>query len=160
MAPYSVVKIAFEPTDETVSTKALAEKKVPQINLAINKTVTASSDDISVEGKDPKNHDIVWGSDKLTDGYRLQLTEIEVFDNSYEDISILDGVSCISDGSSIITDKEVSVLKAVYDKNGVLEAVNIENGTQFDIKNISAQTVVYVWINEMQRVTEPIKIKE
>ena len=52
------------------------------------------------------------------------------------------------------------MLKAVYDKNGVLEAVNIENGTQFDIKNISAQTVVYVWINEMQPVTEPIRIKE
>ena len=92
MPPYSVVELVFEVTDDSVSSPSLKKKDTPNINLAINKTVTSNStgkDGVVEKNSNTADFDFsaikekttetdseqylieVWNEASLTDGYRL-----------------------------------------------------------------------------------------
>lgn len=83
MASYSVMELILEPTDEAVHENMLQSKSDPDINIAINKAVTASSEDVSDPETNAKEQAILWGADKLTDGYRLSF---DIVDNGTTNI--------------------------------------------------------------------------
>lgn len=73
MTPYSVMEIILEPTEDALQEKVLLEKGEPKINVAANKAVTATSEDISNIDKNAKEPPILWSVDRLTDGQRLSI---------------------------------------------------------------------------------------
>lgn len=276
MTPYSVTEIIFEDTEEDAHSKTIAEKEKPQINLATQKNITASSEDTD-GGTNDKGQNLLWSADKLTDGYkltfdivdlgntnmgyrsqkfdtadnsvqiqtdlgeckkineiklyplndkinggsgmpadfsidvstdgkdwttvyfensfdnkgsynaknivfptvdakyvrlnttklskvsdgyRLQLAEIEVYNDDeiqINDIGISENIQCFTDGKNINISEDVVMYQAEYENN-TLKSVKSNTGRCFNIQDIPDGTVIYIWTNTMQPVTEPIQI--
>lgn len=94
---------------------------------------------------------------KTIDGYRMQLAEIEVFNNDVRDISILDDIICVTDGNTITAGTELTMYQALYNDDGTLKEVKRKKGTSFELQDISEDMAIFIWTDDMKPVINTIR---
>ena len=91
----------------------------------------------------------------------MQLSEFEVIaskeNESSENISIIDGVYCIKNGDKInIYGLAGAKLYIAEYEDNVLNSVQIQSGTEFDLSRIENNSKIFIWTEDMRPICEPI----